>query len=114
MDVLFTRGEADVLQIQSGIPEAPGDMAIRKMLSILESKGHVRRRKEGRKFLYRPSQSVKSAGSSALRHLLRTFFGGSVEDALATHLGDPSTRLDDQQLDRMIRMIQQEREKGSK
>ncbi len=111
MDVLFAAEEADVQEIQAALPNPPGDMAVRKMLSILESKEIVTRRKEGRRFLYRPREGRKRAGSSALNHLLSTFFGGSVEEALATHLGDPKTSLSDEELSRMIHMIEQARQK---
>ena len=113
MDALFQLQEADVVDIQSALPQAPGGMAIRKMLSILEAKGHVARRKEGRKFLYRPSQHPRKAGGVALRHLLTTFFGGSVEQALAAHLQDPNTELTNEQCARMIEMIESAREPNS-
>ncbi len=107
MDALFAAGEADVQTIQEALPNAPGDMAVRKMLSILESKGLVTRRKEGRRFVYKPRQGRKPAGSAAMQHLLSTFFGGSVEEALASHLGDPKTKLSDEELQRMIDMIEE-------
>lgn len=110
MDVLFNMKEADVLAIQSALPQAPGGMAIRKMLSILETKGQVSRRKEGRKFVYRPSQNPRKAGNQAFRHLLTTFFGGSVEQALATHLQDPHTELSNEQCARIIEMIESARQ----
>lgn len=112
MDALYAAEEADVQSIQARLPNAPGDMAVRKMLSILESKDMVIRRKDGRRNLYRPKQGRKRAGSAALNHLLGTFFGGSVEEALATHLGDPKTQLTDEELERIIRMIEQARQKG--
>lgn len=114
MDILFNLTESDVSAIQSALPNAPGGMAIRKMLSILEAKGQVSRRKEGRKFLYRPSQSPKRAGNQAFHHLLTTFFGGSVEQALATHLQDPNTELTSEQCGRIIDMIESAREPKSK
>ena len=110
MDALFASEEADVQTIQEALPNAPGDMAVRKMLSILEAKGLVSRRKDGRRFLYKPRQGRKRAGSAAMQHLLSTFFSGSVEEALATHLGDPKTKLTDDELQRMIGMIEKARQ----
>jgi len=109
MDVLFARGEADAQAIQAGLPNAPGDMGVRKLLSILEKKGHVTRRKEGRKFIYSPKQNAKRAGASAMQHLLTTFFGGSVEEAIAAHLANPKTKLTDDQLANLIEMIEEKR-----
>lgn len=110
MDVLFNMKEADVVAIQNALPQAPGGMAIRKMLSILEDKGQVLRRKDGRKFLYRPALNPKKAGGKAFRHILTTFFGGSVEQALAAHLQDPTTELTDEQCGRIIDMIESARD----
>ena len=47
MDVLFNRREADVQDIQSGLPDAPGNMGVRKLLSILEKIYHFLRKFSG-------------------------------------------------------------------
>ena len=114
MDVLYARGEADVQEIMEALPDAPGDMGMRKLLSILEEKGQVKRRKTGRKNIYAPKQSKKRVGTRAFKHLLNTFFSGSVEDALAAHLGERETDLTDEQLQRMIELIEnaKTKEKG--
>ena len=83
------------------------------MLTILEEKGLIRRRKEGRKFIYAPRQNRRKAGRKALEHLLNTFFGGSVEEALAAHLERPAAKLSDEELDRMIDLIKEARTKGN-
>lgn len=106
MDLLFEQGEADVQTIQAGLPDAPGDMGVRKLMSILMKKGHVTRRKEGRKFIYLPKQKTERAGATAMQHLLTTFFGGSVEEAMAAHLANPKTKLSDDQLTGLIEMIE--------
>lgn len=111
MDALYARGEADVQEILEDLPDAPGDMGMRKLLSILEEKGQVKRRKIGRKFVYAPKQSRKRVGSKAFRHLLNTFFSGSVEEALAAHLGERQTDLTDEQMQRMIELIETARNK---
>ena len=113
MDVLYARGEADVQEILSGLPDAPGDMGMRKLLSILEDKGQVKRRKVGRKFLYSPKESRKRAGSKAFKHLINTFFSGSVEEALAAHLGERQSDISDEQLQRMIQLIEQARNENN-
>ena len=61
MDILYANGEASVLEIQSALPEAPTPMAVRRMLQILEEKGAVVRRKQGREFIYRPKQARRRA-----------------------------------------------------
>ena len=52
---------------------------MRTQLRVLERKGHVRHEENGAKFIYMPAVPRRSARKSALRHLVDTFFDGSVE-----------------------------------
>ncbi|MGI9242439.1 MAG: BlaI/MecI/CopY family transcriptional regulator [Verrucomicrobiales bacterium] len=113
MDLLYAKGEASVLEIQAELPEAPTSMAVRRMMHILEEKGAIMRRKEGREFIYRPKQARKRAGSKALKHVLETFFEGSLEQALATHLGDRRSKMSDREVERLMELIEQERNEGN-
>ena len=89
MDVIYARGEASVSQILDGIPDPPMRGALRTLLRILETKGHLAHRKQGREFIYRPTQNREKAARSALGRVLDVFFGGSLENAVAAHLSDP-------------------------
>jgi predicted transcriptional regulator len=80
MDVLFARSEATVNQIVAALPDPPTSMAVRRMMHILEEKGHLLRRDQGREVVYAPKQSKENAGRSAFEKVLDTFFGGSLED----------------------------------
>ena len=110
MNVLFRAGEASVADVAAGIPNAPSRTAIRTLLRILETKGYVRRRRVGRRHLYRPAVSRKGAARAALAHVLDTFFGGSLSDAVAAHLADPSAAPDGEELERLLRLVDQARE----
>lgn len=113
MDVLHAAGTSTVAKVREGIPDAPTDMAVRRLLHILEEKGHVKRlRKEGREVIYAPAQSKAKAGLRALRHVLDTFFGGSVDEALAAHLTGKHASLTDAEIDRIQKVIEQAREEG--
>ena len=115
MDILFARGEATVKEIQEHLPEAPTEMAIRRMLKILEDKGFLKRRKAGRAVVYMPRQSKKSAGVKALRHVLDTFFGGAVGDALAAHLSTKQPISPDElkQIQELIKQAKQKEKESS-
>ncbi len=108
MDVLYAKGGATVMEICRQLPDPPTDMAIRRLVHILEEKGHVKRRKQGREYVYLPRQSKRRAGVSALQHVLDTFFDGALDEALAAHLAKKEDVSQDQ-LERMIRLIQQSR-----
>ena len=106
MHVLFRLGEASVIDIAADLPEAPSETAIRTFLKILEGKGHVRRQRQGRRHLYRPAKSRKRAARAALSDVLSTFFQGSLGEAVATHLSDPTTQLDKADIERLQDLIQ--------
>ena len=110
MNVLFRRGEAAVVDIAGEIPDPPSDTAIRTLLKILERKGHVRRQRQGHRHLYRPAKSRRRAARAALSSVLGTFFDGSLGDAVAAHLSNPSSKLDPEELDRLQELIDQVKE----
>jgi hypothetical protein len=47
-----------------------------------------------------------------LQRVLHTFFDGSLEKAVAAHLGDSAADLSDDELARLAELIQQARKKG--
>ncbi|APW60335.1 BlaI/MecI/CopY family transcriptional regulator [Paludisphaera borealis] len=112
MEILYALDGATVMQVVAGLENAPTDNAVRRLLQILEEKGHVQRHKAGREFIYRPIQSRKRAGERALKRLLETFFEGALDKAFAVHLGSKDARITDAQLDRMMDLINEARQKG--
>jgi predicted transcriptional regulator len=57
-------------------------------IRILEQKGYVQHRKEGRAFFYIPLLAEEEAGSSEVRLVLSRFFGNSREKLMLSLLGD--------------------------
>ena len=112
MDAVYVFGEATVNQVVEAIPSAPTAMAVRRMMHILEEKGHLRRRKSGREVIYSPRQSRGKAGRSALNNVLTTFFGGSLEAALAAHLHSRKDGVSDEERKRLIDLIEQAKREG--
>ena len=111
MDVVFSKGEATVNEVCAKIPDAPTDMAVRRMMHILEEKGHLCRRQQGREVVYLPSQSKARAGLNALQGVLDTFFDGALDDALAAHLTKKES-VTDEQLTRMRALIDRAKKEG--
>ena len=112
MDVIYALGEATAASVADRLPDPPTRTAVRTMLRILEQKGHLLHRQEGLKFVYRASRTRARAGRTALQRVLRTFFDGSLEKAVAAHLGDAANELSAQELDRLADLIEQARKKG--
>ena len=112
MEILYRRGEASAAQVRAELPEAPGYSAVRALLRVLEQKGHLRHQERGLRYVFVPMVSRQKATRSAVRHLVNTFFAGSVEQTVAALLDPPSTRLSAGQLDRLAALIEQARRKG--
>jgi predicted transcriptional regulator len=55
---------------------------------ILEQKGYVEHRQEGRAFLYKTCVAEHEASRSEVNHMLHRFFGNSRERLLLTLLGE--------------------------
>lgn len=90
MRVLWRRGESSVADMVAATV-AEGELAYNSVLTtirILETKGFVTHRQEGRAFLYSSAIGEAEASRSEVRHLLQRFFGNSRERLLLSLLGD--------------------------
>lgn len=115
MDRIYAHGEATVSQVIKGIPDPPMRGALRTLLRILERKGYLTHRREGREFIYRPTQPRGQAGRSALGRVLEVFFNGSLENAVAAHLSDPrrAAKLTAEELQRLSDLIEKAKKQGA-
>jgi len=109
MDILYQRGRASASEILAAIPDPPSYSAVRAKLRVLEEKGHVRHEAESLHYVYLPTTARDTARRSALRHMLSTFFDGSVEQTVAALLDLSSANLSSQDLDRIGRLIEEAR-----
>jgi predicted transcriptional regulator len=112
LDIVYARGEATAAQVVKDMPDAPTKTAVRTLMRILEEKEHLIHRQEGQSYIYRPSQARAQAGRSALRRVLRTFFAGSIPEALAAHLADNEAVIGPQDLEQMAALIRKARKEG--
>jgi predicted transcriptional regulator len=90
MKILWRRGESAVTDLVAAMPEGEA-LAYNSVLTtirILEQKGYVEHRQEGRAFVYRPCVLEHEASRSEVRHVMSRFFGNSREQLLLTLLGD--------------------------
>jgi predicted transcriptional regulator len=90
MRILWRRGESAVTDLVAAMPEGE-PLAYNSVLTtirILEQKGYVEHRQEGRAFVYWPCVAEEEASRSEVRHVLNRFFGNSREQLLLSLLGD--------------------------
>ena len=105
MEIVFAAGEATVTDIRERMENPPTRPALRSLLGILEDKGQLTHSKAGREFVYRPTESRERVGRSVLDRVVATFFGGSLEQAVAAYLGDPRAELSTEELDELADFI---------
>jgi len=113
MEIVYRRGQASAAEVVAELPDPPSKTAVRTLLRILEEKGHLKHRQEGLAYVYVPAHSRTQAAKSAFRRVLHTFFEGSLEKAVAAHLGDDAADLSAAELARLADLIRQARKKGT-
>ena len=86
MEAVYRLGKASVGDVRRELDDPPTYSSVRGMLKLLEGKGLLRHEQEGLKYVYLPIVSPEKERVSALRHLVRTFFGGSAREAVAALL----------------------------
>ncbi len=114
MDILFRRGRATAEEVMHEMPGEPSYSTVRTQLRVLEEKGHVRHEEDGRRFVYMPAVGRATARKSALRHMVDTFFDGSVEKVVAALVGGDAIRLSDDELKRIADLVAKAKKEGGK
>ena len=88
MRILWHRGESTVADLVSDLPVSLAYTSVLTTIRILEKKGYVSHRQEGRAFLYLPCVAEQDASRFEVRNLMQRFFGNSRERLLLSLLGD--------------------------
>ncbi len=112
MDIVYSRGQAAAGEVHAALPDPPSYSAVRALLRILEEKGHLAHERVGLRYIYRPTQTGEKVRSTALQHLVKTFFGGSIGDAMVALLDQDNVELSDADLERIAKMIRDARKRG--
>lgn len=90
MKILWRRGESAVTDLVAALPDGE-PLAYNSVLTtirILEQKGYVEHRQEGRAFIYKPCIAEQEASLTEVRNVLHRFFGNSREQLMLSLLGD--------------------------
>jgi predicted transcriptional regulator len=99
MDILHRRGRATAHEVLA-------------LLRLLEERGHAKHVQEGITYVYSPAASRADAKRSALAHVVRTFFAGSVEQAVAALVDSSRSKLSREELERMAEHIARAKKEG--
>ena len=112
MDALYKLEAATVGEVMDLMADPPSYSAVRATMRVLEEKGHVTHRQDGPRYLYMPTVPRDKAQSTALQHLVGTFFGGSVEQAVMALLSMPETRMKDADLSKLAEKVREAEKEG--
>ncbi len=112
MEIVYRLGQVTAAGVLAELPDPPSYSAVRAHLRILEDKGHLRHDQEGTRYVFRPTVARDRARRSALRQVVRTFFDGSAEQAVAAVLDMSHTELSEVDLDRLSGLIERARKEG--
>jgi predicted transcriptional regulator len=112
MDIVYELKEATAQQVMERLPAAPGYSAVRALLRVLENKGHLDHRQDGPRYVYLPRLPKDKARRSELRHLLKTFFDNSTEDAVAALLDISEDNLSEEDYRRLAALVEKSRDEG--
>jgi len=82
MQVLWREGAGNVQHVMKNLPSGVelAYTTVQTMLNVLERKGRVRRKLNGRAYDYRATLSEEKALGQAVRDLVERMFGGSSEE----------------------------------
>jgi BlaI family transcriptional regulator, penicillinase repressor len=111
MDVVYRRGSATAAEITADLPDPPTSTAVRTLLRILEDKGHLTHAQDGVRYVYRAVIDREKARESVISHVVRTFFDGSAEQAMATLIDRSGSELTDAELARLAGLIAKARKR---
>ena len=112
MDIIHEVGSATASQVREAMPDPPSNPAVRSTLRILVEKGHLQFEQDGPRYLYKATVPAQRVRRSALRHVLRTFYGGSIEGAMAALLELDEGTLTPEESERLKSMIDEAAQEG--
>ena len=112
VEAIYARKSASATEVRAAIADPPSYSAVRATLRVLVAKGLLTHRREGRRYVYTPTIPPQKARQSALRHLLETYFGGSVNAAMAALIRVDRKQISDEDYRSLREMIRRTEKAG--
>lgn len=113
MRIIYKNDNVSVSEILSNMDDPPSQTAMRTHLRILEKKGYVVSSKNGKANIYKTKIPRAKVAGPVLQGVLDSFFGGSIVDAVASHLTDPNLTLDPEEVAKLQILITQRSKRKS-
>lgn len=114
VEILHRLGRASVQDVCDAMDNPPSYSSVRTTLGILVEKGIALHHEDGKRYLYTAAESSQDAAKSAVNKLVDTFFGGRFEGVVRTFLSDKESNMTDEELDQLVRLINESKKGQSK
>jgi BlaI family transcriptional regulator, penicillinase repressor len=112
MDIVYRLGRATSVEVREAMSDPPSYSAVRALLRILETKGHLRHEQDGARYVFLPTVPAEDARLGALDQVIDTFFQGSASEAMAALLDSSDRRLNRAELNQIARLIAEAKKEG--
>jgi len=112
MEIIYRKGSVSVEEVRTAMPQPVSYSAVRVIVNVLERKGHLKHTKLGKKYVYRATTPRARAVREALKHLIHTYFGDSLHTAVAAMVQLHAKDLSDEDMRRLVDVIEQSKEEG--
>jgi BlaI family transcriptional regulator, penicillinase repressor len=116
MKIVWHMGEATVKEIQQRLPGEPHYNSVLTITRVLERKGHLVHRAEGKTHFYRAAESKEDSRARLLRQLIDQIFGGSAATAILNlvQTGDLTPKDLDDIRGKIAGLSEEKKDEGSK
>ena len=115
MQIVWEMGEATVKEIQGRLPGEPHYNSVLTIIRVLERKGHLVHRAEGKTYFYQAGESKENSHARLLRHLVDQVFGGSAASVVLNlvQAGDLTPKDLDDIRSKVARMRKEKKDGGN-
>lgn len=112
LDALYRIGNGSAVEIREAMANPPTNTAVRTHLSNLEAKGYVRFDSDGTRYIYEPVVPREEMARDVVNEALQTFFENRAELLVATLIDRKRSQVSEEELDRMLKLIEEARRNG--
>lgn len=112
MDIVYRKGKATAAEVYEELEDMPSYSAARVMMHLLEEKGLLVHEQQGQRYIYSPAVDPETARRRELTHLVNTFFGGSLKEAMADLIDISEKNLSDDDWASIFQRIEEARRQG--
>jgi len=107
MQVVWRLGTGNVSAVQAGLEQQLAYTTVQTMLNILQRKGKLKRKLQGRAYEYSATVTEARASGHAVRDLVDRMFGGSSEELVMSLI--KSRQIDPKKIAELSKRLEKER-----